>query len=75
MAAPAPPSMARVRGLVAATVAALKQLPAVAHQTANAELVSVVGELDELAAFGTAGVVTMTAEAEQRGVIAESQFA
>ncbi len=71
----APLSMAQVRGLVAATVAALKQLPTIGYQAANAELLSVVGELDELAAFGTAGVVTMTTEAEQRGVIAESQFA
>ncbi|MGI8416057.1 MAG: DUF222 domain-containing protein [Nakamurella sp.] len=64
-----------MRGLVAATVAALKQLPSVAHQTASADLVAVVGGLDELAAFGTAGVVTMTAEAEQRGVVASSQCA
>ncbi|MDQ2846159.1 MAG: HNH endonuclease [Actinomycetota bacterium] len=64
-----------MRDLVAATAAALKQLPAIAHQTANAELVSIVGEFDELAALGTAGVVTMTAEAEQRGVIAASQCA
>ncbi|MDQ2845606.1 MAG: hypothetical protein M3Y77_04480, partial [Actinomycetota bacterium] len=64
-----------MRSLVAATVAALKQLPGVAHQVASSELATVVGELDELAAFGTAGVVTMTAEAEQRGVIAESQCA
>ncbi|MGI8417142.1 MAG: hypothetical protein ACR2P2_13255 [Nakamurella sp.] len=60
---------------MAATVAALKQLPTIAHQTANTDLVSVVGELDQLAALGTAGVVTMTAEAEQRGVINESQCA
>ncbi|MDQ2845225.1 MAG: HNH endonuclease [Actinomycetota bacterium] len=70
-----PPDVAQVRVLVAATVAALKQLPTIAHQAANAELVSVVGELDELAALGTAGLVTMTAEAEQRGVISESQCA
>ncbi|MDQ2846716.1 MAG: hypothetical protein M3Y77_10285 [Actinomycetota bacterium] len=51
-----PASMARMRSLVAATVAALKQLPGFAHQVASSELATVVGELDELAAFGTAGV-------------------
>ncbi|MDQ2847890.1 MAG: hypothetical protein M3Y77_16410 [Actinomycetota bacterium] len=51
----APPNMEQVCNLMAATVAALKQLPAIAHQIATAELVSVVGELDEPAAFGTAG--------------------
>ncbi len=45
----APPSMARMRSLVAATVAALKQLPTNAHQVASSELATVVGELDELA--------------------------
>ncbi|MDQ2844823.1 MAG: hypothetical protein M3Y77_00350 [Actinomycetota bacterium] len=44
-----PPSMARLRSLVTATVAALKQLPANAHQVASSELATVVGELDELA--------------------------
>ncbi|MGI8418527.1 MAG: DUF222 domain-containing protein [Nakamurella sp.] len=34
-----------------------------------------MGDLDQLAALGTAGVVTMTAEAEQRGVVTSSQCA
>ncbi len=45
------------------------------HQTPSGELADVVGELDQLRALAEAGLITATAEAEQRGVIEESQCA
>lgn len=66
-------SLAQLRRAVADTVAGLRTLATVAYQVPSTELAAVLGELDELVAFGNAGLVTITAEAEQRGVIAESQ--
>jgi hypothetical protein len=70
-----PPNMARLRELVASTVAGLKQLSGLIHQSADAEIGSVAGELGELAALAGAGVVVAVAEAEQRGIVELSQFA
>jgi len=70
-----PASMAQLRGSVAATAAALKGISAVVHQTLSSELAGVVGELDQLRALAEAGLIVATAEAEQRGVIDQSQCA
>ncbi len=67
--------MAQLRGSVAATAAALKGISAVVHQTLSSELAGVVGELDQLRALAEAGLIVATAEAEQRGVIDQSQCA
>jgi len=67
--------MAQLRESVAAAVAALKGISDVAFQLPTGEIGEVVAELGELVAFGNAGLVTMTAEAEQRGVIEASQSA
>ncbi len=68
-------SVLQLRELVAATVAALKGVSGFIHQAANIDLASVVGEFDQLRAFAEAGLIIATAEAEQRGVIEESQCA
>ncbi len=60
---------------MAATVAALKEVSAVVHQTPSTELAGVVGELDQLRALAEAGLIVAVAEAEQRGVIEQSQCA
>jgi len=62
-----------MRELIAATATALKRISSVAHQTPNGRAGDVAAELGELAAFANAGLVTMTAEAEQRGEVRESQ--
>ncbi len=67
--------MAQLRESAAATVAALKGISDVAFQLPTSEIGEVVAELGELVAFGNAGLVRMTAEAEQRGVIEASQSA
>ncbi len=67
--------MAQLRESVAAAVAALKGISDVAFQLPTGEIGEVVAELGELVAFGNAGLVRMTAEAEQRGVIEASQSA
>jgi len=68
-------SLLQLRELVAATVTALKGVPGCIHQAANNELASVVGEFDQLRALVEAGTIVAVAEAEQRGVISESQCA
>jgi hypothetical protein len=68
-------SLARRRESVAAAVAALKNISVVIHQVASTELASVVGDLDQLRALAEAGLIVATAEAEQRGVIEQSQCA
>ncbi|MDQ2847750.1 MAG: hypothetical protein M3Y77_15680, partial [Actinomycetota bacterium] len=67
--------MAQRRAKVAAAVATLQGISEVIYQTPSSELAGVVGELDQLRALAEAGLVVATAEAEQRGVINESQFA
>jgi hypothetical protein len=67
--------MAQLRESVAATVAALKGISGVVHQTPSGELADVVGELDQLRALAEAGLIVAAAEAEQRGVIEQSQCA
>ena len=67
--------MAQLRESVAAAVAALKGISDVAFQLPTGEIGEVVAELGELVAFGNAGLVRMTAEAEQRGVVEASQSA
>jgi len=67
--------MAQLRESVAAAVAALKGISDVAFQLPSGEIGEVVAELGELVAFGNAGLVRMTAEAEQRGVVEASQSA
>ncbi len=67
--------MLQVRELVAATVVALKGVSGLIYQAANSELASVVGEFDQLRALAEAGTIVAVAEAEQRGVISESQCA
>ncbi|MDQ6657105.1 MAG: 13E12 repeat family protein, partial [Actinomycetota bacterium] len=68
-------TLAQRRARVAAAVAALQGISQVIHQTPNGELASLVGEFDQLRALADAGLVVVTAEAEKRGVIAESPCA
>lgn len=56
-----------------AAAAALQNLRAVIHQLPSADLGNMVAELGELAALAEAGIVTVVAEADARGVIEQSQ--
>jgi len=70
-----PLSLVQRRECVAAAVAALQDVSSVIHQVASNDLASVVGDLDQLRALAEAGLIVATAEAEQRGVIEQSQCA
>lgn len=67
--------MAQVRTALATTAALLSALPEIIWQAAGAELGSLLGELDRVAALAAAGRVAVTAEAVQRGEVAASQCA
>ncbi|MGB8383726.1 MAG: hypothetical protein WCG47_21170, partial [Dermatophilaceae bacterium] len=67
--------LAQVRAALASTAELLRALPEVLWQAAGAELGSLLGELDRVAALAAAGRVAVTLEAVQRGEVAASQCA
>ena len=67
--------LAQVRAALASTAELLRALPEVLWQAAGAELGSLLGELDRVAALAAAGRVAVTVEAVQRGEVAASQCA
>ncbi len=68
-------NMAGRRESVAAAVVDLQNISSVMHQVASGDLAGLVGDLDQLRSLAEAGLIVATAEAEQRGVIEESQCA
>lgn len=58
-----------------AAVEALQGLQSVVHQCPSGRLADLAGQLGQVAALATAGVTGVTADAESRGVVAESQCA
>ena len=68
-------AVAQIRAALATTAAQLNALPEVLWQAAGAELGSLLGELDRVAALAAAGRVAVTLEAVQRGEVAASQCA
>ncbi|MGI8418822.1 MAG: DUF222 domain-containing protein [Nakamurella sp.] len=69
------PGLAERRAAVDAAIGALQDLSTTLHQVPSGALGELAGTLGQLAALATAGVVQATAEAEQRGVISQSQCA
>lgn len=67
--------LAQVRAALAGTAELLSALPETIWQAAGAELGSLLGELDRVAALAAAGRVAVTAEAVQRGEVTASQCA
>ena len=68
-------SLAERRQVVADAAAALRDLRGVLFQCPNGDLAGLAGDLAELRALCAAGLVAAVAEAETRGLVAESQCA